>query len=836
MVVSNGTLGSADGTTRVDLRHAADVGNVDVTVNGVAGDLNIDAGIGDAIVNVSRRRSAPLAGETKTTSVLKEVWGTGTATVTIGATGNVGDVDISTASGGGTLTIDGSVGADNANDDAEIRSTLTDDDDFTTKSLSADSKVATEIIQDVTTPIGGAVTLTVNAGGSVADNVLADSNKGDATVTVGGTVGDDATAETTGTASTFNSTEVNTNNSIIGVTDTSDTFTSTLTQSATGGTALVEVLAGGEVTDNAIARGDGAATATVLNSGTIGGTATADSQGTLLTSEIITTTGSNYVNLITGVTKTASENDEVRTRAIFGGVALVQNNATGVILDGVNIDGATSATLTNDGSITGSSDIDARVAFTITSSHLNQKDSFINDPLVQTATTESDLIEFTAQTLGGTATLTNNKLIEGNIDIEALGDVTITNAATASGAGGGIRGTIDALSSGSDFTFLFDTSSDSKTDFVTGATTENEAGTFKFTQTPTGGSVIGTYAGESGADNFVDVDGSITQDADKDSTATVSGVVWGSVDLIAGNNQTTSFEANSARTYSVDKNTTGTETGSASSTSSSADAAGTATLNLSSKIADPDGAGGIAADVSLDGTTAAAANLAAGSSIAGNLTVFSELVSGTGSTASDYAQDITLGNAVTNALNDEEHSTSTTTGGASSASLGGSVGGNVDVRGVTAAPVTVLAGNRVGGSVFVGTQGSNSSFDAVRTYSRDAATGIATAQETTKDVSRTPLATGPATLDVNGNVGYSALGAVQANPVTNFATASAGPWRRQDHRNRSGERSCQRRGAQPAQRHHHRKCHRLERQAQFFGDRLGFARARFHPDQVGDDL
>ena len=774
VVVSNGTLGSPDGTTRVDLDAFADVGNVDVTVNGVAGDLDIDAGTGDLLTFSNGGEAAPLAGETKTTFVLKEVWGTGKATVTIGATGNVGDVDISTATGGGTLTIDGKVGADNVNDDADIRSTLTDEDDFTIDSLSADGKVTTQVIQNVTTPVGGAVTLTINAGGSVADQVTATSNKGNATVTIGGSAGDDVLASTTGDASTFNSTEVNTNNSILFVTDTSNTFKSTLTQTATGGTALVEVLAGGKVTDNVTARGDGAATATVINSGTIGGTATADSQRTLLTTENITTSSSNFFSLITGVNKTASETDEVRTRALVGGVALVQNNATGVILDGTTVQGATSATLTNDGLIKGDSDIDARVAFTITSSHLNQKDLFINDPLVQTATTESDLTEFTARTLGGTATLTNNKLIEGNVEIEALGNVTITNAATAVGAGGGIRGTIDAKSSGADFTFLLSTSKDSKTDFVTGAVTENEAGTFKFTQTPTGGSVTGTYAGENGADNFGDIDGTITQDADKDSTATVSGAVFGSVNLIAGANQTTSFETSSARAYAVDKNTTGTETGSSTSASSSADAAGTATLNLSGKVADPDGAGGIVANVSLDGTTAAAANLAAGSSIAGNLTVFSALVTDTGSTKSDYAQDITLGNVVTKTLNDEEHSTSTTTGGASSASLGGSVGGNVDVRGVTAAPVTVLAGNRVGGSVYVGTEGNNSSFDAVRTYSRDAATGIATASETTKEVSRIPLATGPATLNVDGNVGYNALGAAAADATTNFATASAG--------------------------------------------------------------
>ena len=306
--VNDGTAGTADGTTKLSVLALAEVGNATASSNGIAKNVTASAGQ-SSVKSVSGAEALPIVGETKTTSINQQTFSsTAKATVTIGATGKVDDVAALGAGGGAVVTVDGSVAGS-----TKAVATLANIDKSTIETKGTLTNYKT-VVTNNSDPVGGDVTTTVNAGGTVKFNSDTITNKGTATLTVGGTIGANAVVTSVGSKTTSVTTDEVIDASGGLISNITKSKTVATTAASTGGHAEIKVLTGGKVTGSATATGDGPTSAIITNAGTIGGLASAVSQSVLTTSAVSTSSKSNYLDLGPPViTKTSSDSESTTT-------------------------------------------------------------------------------------------------------------------------------------------------------------------------------------------------------------------------------------------------------------------------------------------------------------------------------------------------------------------------------------------------------------------------------------------------------------------------------------------------------------------------------------------
>ncbi len=440
----------------------------------------------------------------------------GVAAIVVGETGSVSGNVSANGLAGASVDIAGTVGSEMAPAGAFANSFNSDRTTVSTNSL--DSTLSTSTFSDEFTQVGGIAAVSVAEGGVVTGGVSA-SGVGGAQVAIDGTVGLEDAASFANANSTANG-----NTFAQQSTFDSATGASTSAQQSTnfnvGGNASLVVGADGVLygSANANANGD----ASVNNAGYIEGGVNAGAFGNS------NTFAQQFTDDGMGNTTFASESTSTTT----GGSAGVTNAAGGLIGESatspvsVSASGDTAASVANAGRINGNVSADAS-GETSANSSANTFESDTDAVTGVVTTTSAFANANSRENLGGAASFTNDAggLVTGSVTVNGQGSVSVTNE-------GAVIGTTIASSQ-------FDRSAitqagDTTTVFVPGAdggTTVTDNYTESRAFSTTGGDVTGVYAGTNGAVQFAPFggasDGSVTQLANGDSSALVSGTIFG---------------------------------------------------------------------------------------------------------------------------------------------------------------------------------------------------------------------------------------------------------------------------------------------------------------------
>lgn len=440
----------------------------------------------------------------------------GEAVIAIGETGSVSGNVNANGLGGASVDVAGTVGSETATASAFANSSNSDRTTVSTGSL--DGTLSTSTYSDEFAQVGGIAQVSVAEGGVVTGGVSA-SGVGGAQVSIDGTVGLED-------AASFGNANSNASGNTFAQQSTFDSATgeSTFAQQSSnfnvGGDASLEVGADGVLYGSASASANG--DASVNNAGYIEGGVNAAAFGT----------SNTYVEQSTndgmGSTAFASESTSTTT----GGAASITNAAGGLIGESatspafVSASGDTAGSIDNAGRVNGSVSAEAS-GETSTNSNAN---SFTSDTDAATGvvTTVSNFANSNSrENLGGAASFDNaaGGLVTGSVTVRGQGSAAVTNE-------GAVIGTTYA---DSQFT---DTASEQAGETTTvsvpgvdGGTTVTGVSAESYAEATSGGDVTGVYAGTNGAVQFAPFggasDGSVTQEADGDSSAVVSGTIFG---------------------------------------------------------------------------------------------------------------------------------------------------------------------------------------------------------------------------------------------------------------------------------------------------------------------
>jgi hypothetical protein len=512
-----------------------------------------------------------------------------------------------------------------------------------------------------------------------------------------------------------------------------------------------------------------AASVAVAEAGTVGGSVSA----TGLTSASAQIDGSvafgvSANSVATGIattTKTLFDDKGVRTqtitsttRAPAGGTASVTVSKTGEVGGSLTANGDAGATVTNGGNVEGGVSATSRRQLQVSNAS-DVTDTKADGSYATTTSTEERWV-------GGAVAVTNDKggLIQSGVTVNALGDITIVN-------NGVVRGATSASSAGS--TFKRDTVSIGTVSVAKGTAPAPDI-TTRLIKTSdirstsvTGGSVTGTYAGANGTLNFDDpTTGSVSQSANKDSTATVTGAVYGNLTSTAGTGTNSNYaettENSSVRSSEVPSN--GSDSFKRTRQSTSASAAGTSKVVITGTVGS--GNTGAAGSVTSNGTTASSVTVDGGK-VGGNVISGGHVTSTTFDSVE--TTDTVFAKGATTLLgydySYQESNSTTQSGGAASASvLGtGKVDGGVSVNGLASA-AAVIGSRAQAGSAFVSTAGhTDTTYAQDYTYVVDAE-GATTATSNSTSTSKAAAAGGDATLDMAGTLlGDATVAAGQGN-------------------------------------------------------------------------
>lgn len=460
------------------------------------------------------------------------------ASIAIGETGLVNGFVEANADGNASVSNDGEVSAslfaraDGSTNSNAFASSF-DGASFNQSSQSSSSEST-----------GGTATIAVGETGTVGDGVDASGFAG-ANVSIDGSVGTPgasgfAVANSSGNASTFeqeSSSDSNTGAS---------TFAQVSTNISTGSDGSLSVGETGEVNGfvNVFANNDAA----VTNAGVISDSVFANASGNGSSS------GSSSSSDGTG----NSQSSSFSTNAGTGGNASINNAASGLIglaatsPVSVSAFGNTSASVINAGRINGNVNSNAS-AF---SSENADSNSFTTTTDAATGIV-TDLNENTransSTNLGGDASFANaaGGLVTGNVNGSGTGSADVVNE-------GAVIGQTSANSRATDTAFL--ETDVTTTVFVPGAdggTTTTRNIQRDQAQTSSGGDVTGVYAGTNGAVQFAPFggasDGSVFQSANGNSSAVVSGTIFGGFTGNAdGDEFVSSFTDSQTSTFDVD--------------------------------------------------------------------------------------------------------------------------------------------------------------------------------------------------------------------------------------------------------------------------------------------
>lgn len=806
-------VASADGKTKGNATFYAEYGNVDATVSGTAGNI---VGYSKGVRTIQDTFvGAPPAGKTTVTSDYSDTYDATSVKIATTSASAVGDIvgaangDVAVAVAGGVENNVQAVSLGNGNYAAQTTVTLDDKggllEQVQTSSGSAvaadstidiaatgkvggfayaqatrdasitnagevagglnaiagsgpltasNSSTRTEdgvggLLKDVSanslTSAIGSASVTVADTGVVGGAISASGTK-DATVANAGTVAGAVTANAgTGNATTSSQEQVFDGKGNI----LSNATTSTSTRTA--GNASIDIAETGKVGANVLATASN--NASVVNAGAVEGSVTVDAG----------TGGSAYANerLVSYDGKGSQIGDVYSESSThFAGNAAVDIAATGSVAGAINASARENVTIANAGVVGGginasSSGTDSTYSYTsqtpvpVTDAKTGVTTSTTSTTSASTSTSTTGKVDFS--NAAGAIVGFNGV---GNVNLTAGGDITIINE-------GDVRGSTYAQSSGTKYV---SSSADSTTAVDDGkgggSFTEQQSGSETYTST--GGNVTGTYAGANGTLNFDDSPalGNVTQVADRASTVTVSGAVFGNVSSTAGNagsaSSSSKYSSSETSVFDIDGN------GSfaaeyANSSETTAISGGDSTVTVSGRVARSN-AGGTANVVSNGANSSTVV-------ISGSVedSVFSTASGATATTseaASSIAKTVVEGNPVTDQLTAKSSRTSVVTDGASSVSITGkatpsqkSVGGSVSVSGVKSASADVASKAVVGGSLFVSSNnGDDYQSSTEQNYVRNAETGIATATEVASYTNGAAAAQGNASATVAGTV------------------------------------------------------------------------------------
>ena len=816
-VIQQGPAVSADGLTKVSVLAASGLGNADVTVSKVAGDVNAQASLN--VAKFVNGGDAPVAGKTVTTFINEQTFATGKANVTIENGAEVGNVNAFGA-GGGTVVIDGKSNLVN-----QQTLGVNNTSQSQTQTLAADGKTNQFAGSFKSDPAGGNQTLKIGETGVVTTSVVVGSNGGKSDVTVDGAVGTTLSVNAGGATKNGNSfvqninpttglTTDSTNNSFnnaaggaltlavgskgaitgaVSLTTNAGTIDSTvdgklgasLSAQSSGSnfanSSNQKFDAAGKllqsITSNSNTQVGGAVTGTVGSTASIASTVSLISRAGPVKATINGSVGGDLGLTSTGTKTTSSTENNFdpttlalantttkNTAATTGGPVSATINKGGVVKGNVNAQSNGDVTITNAGTIGNGINATSTVNLTTSSINGNVFTSKVTPTLSESSSTNTN--QFKQESLGGKIAITNEAggLISGNTNANGVGDVTYVN-------NGAVRGPTSLTSAGN-VNEQSSVSFSSSSAVITPAPTDKTTTVNKFDQTSNqstnGGSVSGTYSGANGTLNFAPAaDGSVFQSANKDSTATVSGSIFGNLNSDAGTGFVSKGTFSSNSTTVLDTTGKGTKSGGQSNLGEYTDGPGSSVVTITGTV----GAGnvGAAANVVSTGSTASKVSLNNGL-VEGNITSNSDTFASKSDSVSSYEQNFTAFVPTTTKASEVSKSSTTQSGGASSVELLGTskVNGSVNVSGVQSASVRVDTKSNVGGSIFASTTLGDTTNETSRTYTRDPVTGVAAATEIFKTSNTAAAVSGNANADIAGTV----AGAVNVNANRGNATVS----------------------------------------------------------------
>lgn len=792
-VTTNTTTGGAS-----TINIAGDVQSKDGTVRGAvsgtgvsASTVNVAGNVGAVTATATGARTftglaaapAAEAGKTITTVNQTDTFGAGAASVTVS-----GKATSATATGqtSATVVVNGAVAGN-------VTATIpfaTNTTQVATQTLDANKAVVATSVNQSTKAVGAGASVTVAQGGSVGSldtqgNILA-SGVTSASVTNQGTVIGNLVARTTVAPTESSFVEARAFDAKGALTS----LTSKQVSSFVGGEASVTVgagaVVGGQKDGVTVSGGDVTAQAqvgkaTVTNAGAVRGNVSATSSATTTT-----TVNSFKSETLASPAAVRTTNSSVVTRDVAGSTASLANATTGNIAGNVFVSGDAGAALTNAGTIgrpnTGqATTVNSRRFVDV----LTQSDQIATNAADGLSSSFDNSFKNVNRVVGGAVALENSAtgVLSGNISLNGAGDISIVNA-------GAVRGTTTATTSGattettnSSVGSIVTTPGKAPVLDVTATSTKNASST---TITNTAGSIVGTYSGSNGSLNFAPiVDGSISQNAAKDSSLTVSGTVFGAVNSAAGNgvNQTSSTtELTETR---LDTAGTGTRTREATSQFKSTQVAGTSAVTVSGAVNDS-----TVSSASVQSTGNNKASAAISGRVEGNVGVSANgVTTSTNANQLSLSQQDTRGVTRTLSVSEGNQNSFSRTGGSASAELSGKavVLGSVNVNGNTDASAVVGSTAAIGSTTVTGnlivTAGAvvdtTSSTSSKYTFDTKTSRGSSTTTTTSVSTPSAPAAVASAKVDgkVFGTTNVNAAGnasVVLTGVSTNGVNASAG--------------------------------------------------------------
>lgn len=656
----------ADGT-RAHVVANAEAGNATVNVGGKAGLVYADGGSYTPSKIVSSSQEAA-AGATTTVSQSDVTYGDHDATVTVGTTGDVSGV-IAYASGDATVAVAGKVGSSGVNASA----LATDTTNKSVQTRDASGNLVGKADNASSTRSGGTAAVTIGAGGSVGASVLAQGNAGASVVADGTVAGNVSAIQSGATDTTFAQTVAYGADTVTTKTDT--------TSVPSAGTASVAV----------------------------GGGATIDGD----------------------------------VAAVANRDASVTNAVGGIVKGNVLVNAQPGSDITTSETVIGA----GTTSETIIAAAVSSGDGSTESASVETS-------------VGGAASLANAGYIGGNATLLGLTGATVTNTGQIAG--------YTYVATGGDKTETASKSSQVTT-VASGVSTQTNTESETTTVTAIQGDITGTYSGTNGQVSFSpNQQGNITQSASGNSTANVSGTVYGSVASTAGTlgNSATTKASTAVLVIDGAKPANNSYTFDETTTSSSTSNAGTSTVNISGRLSsDTFGS----TTVTSIGTSGSVVNVSG--KVDGSVTS-----TATGLTTSTSTTTTKLRQAgasfVTLSDSSESSGSSTVTGGAAQGSVTGTgtIDGSLTINGVSQAIAQVDAGATVGGSLSVGAHGSDTTYVSsdVSTYDPVADEGVR--EVASSGTSGPAAASGNATANVDGHVN----GSVSVDAAKGNAAATIG--------------------------------------------------------------
>lgn len=541
-----------------------------------------------------------------------------TASVMVGETGSVSGNVEANGLASADVDIEGAVGNENFFSNVSARSENSNSTQVnassTTGTLSESSFAQTG------ESVGGTASVFVTETGSVTGGVTARGFAG-ADASVDGTVGTEdnpsfVSSVSTGSETTF--AQESTFDSDTGA----STFSQASTGSSTGADASIAIGETGVVNGSADAFANG--NADVDNAGTVNGSVFASASGS--------DSSNGFSSSSDGMGN--SESADFSTSQSTGGSASIDNAASGLIgLDAtapvlVRAFGNESASVSNAGRINGNVNADANGS----ASENANSNSFASTTDATSGTTTSVNESGRAESntnLGGDGSFANaaGGLVTGRVDVNGAGSANVVNE-------GAVIGQTSANSRATDRAFLETiVTTTVAVPGVDGGTTTTRELQRDQAQASSGGDVTGIYAGTNGAVQFSPFggasDGSVFQSADGNSSAFVSGTIFGSFSGNAnGSEFVSTFSDSQVSTFDADGDQRSFER--------------EYTYAESSRQSDSDSAlvvdgGEITGDASLFATGSASAQVANGGMIGGDLNATAQAFGGY-----DYSQTYNL--------------------------------------------------------------------------------------------------------------------------------------------------------------------------------------------------